>query len=77
MNGFYVRQILQQIATAVFSILMFGFEVGGIVALVTAAIGLSIALPLIWWWKSSIDDWVKKKKDYETSLDNWRATHGQ
>ena len=51
MNGLYVRQILYQIVIAVLMITAFGMEIGGTLALMSSAIGLVIAIPLIWYWK--------------------------
>lgn len=67
MNGLFLRQILYWIFYAVFVALIAG-TAGLVYGIIMGIIGLAIAIPLIWWWKLSLQEWVKVAKNYEDAL---------
>ena len=70
---FYIRQALYWISFVTLSVLVLGVEIGGAVSFIIAGISLSIMIPLIWFWKGSIDHWVKIKKDYEFKMSQYEV----
>ena len=77
MNFLMLKQVLFWLSFAALMIFALGFEIGGTIALLTAGVSLAIVIPLVWFWKSSVVQWVKVMKDYEVAMDNYNKQTGQ